>query len=82
MTRKPTRRQRWALLLVLQTSKELRRAPESHEVCAHHRLSPKRATQFRCALRGLIAKGVFEPWPVPKRPLRIADAARSIASRL
>ena len=81
MTRKPTLLQGWALLLVLRTAKHLGRAPEPHEVCAHHRLPPKEATRLRVAVRGLIRKDLIRPWPILRtKPLRLTASALSLCT--
>ena len=76
MKHKRTRLQSWALLLVQRTARHLGRAPEEHEVCAHHRLGARGLdVRFRFAIRGLERKGmVSRPPPRPqRRPLRVID---------
>lgn len=82
-TRKPTALQGWALLLVQRTAAHLGRAPEPHEVCAHHRLPPRQGTKLRIAVRGLIRKGLLKPWPILRiRPLRLTASALALCGTL
>lgn len=83
MTHKPTRIQRWALLLVLRTARKLGRAPEPHEVCSHHRLAfPREAVRLKLAVRGLIRKGLIAEWPIVRtRPLLVTDVGQRWATR-
>jgi hypothetical protein len=80
MSAKPTHIQRWALLLVLKTARKLGRAPEPHEVCAHHKLAyPREAVRLKSAVRGLIRKGLIAEWPIVRtRPLRVTPAGRAV----
>ena len=78
----PTPLEQWALRLVVRTARKLGRAPEPHEVCAHHRLAfPVLSSRFKSAARRLIRKGLIAEWPIVRtRPLRLTRAGQSVLS--